>query len=381
MHLTIQGRARTNPRPVSDRRKTWEKAIYHLLIKYRNKHLENYNAEEEHPKAPTARPSTKALASVVRDPLKENAHSKSVINKSVATEEQSRPQAPTPTKAQGIQREEYMGPTVQERLAKLNLRPTPQGPRPPMSPRNSDRTSASQSLRPTSIVMEHDHTFRTSVVDMPGSRRESIQSPTVDDTEVQRFFQEVAEQLNSLGVDSSRASGSTPQGSPTLESPAQSGDSSRFADAEEDESDMFMPYTPVTENDAFSVHSFVMGASTQPSISAERNPPEMFRRASVRSNGGASRPRSGFWPEAPTPVQPETHNLPLQSTPIPQSSMPRDASYVYVELGDHLETYDWSDSRSGRGASSINSRWSEATKSGRKGWLPSLCPLLITILP
>jgi hypothetical protein len=31
------------------RRKTWEKAIYHLLVKYRNKHLENYNSSSDAP--------------------------------------------------------------------------------------------------------------------------------------------------------------------------------------------------------------------------------------------------------------------------------------------------------------------------------------------
>jgi hypothetical protein len=335
------------------------------LIKYRNKHLENYNAEEERPKTQIARPSTKSSDPVARDPLKENVHSKSVVNKNIAIEEQSRPQALTLTKSQGTQREEHKGPTIQERLAKLNLRPTPQGPRPPMSPRNSDRTSVLQNLRPVPITVEHDQTSRTSVSDMPGSRRESIQAPMVDDTDVQRFFQEVAEQLNSLGAVSSVASGSSPQGSPTLESAAQSGDSSRFADAEDDESDIFTPYTPVTDNDAFSIHSFGMG--TYLHSGAGRNPSDMVRRTSVRSNGGASRPRSGFWTDASAPVQSEAPRVLVQPGSIAQTSMPRDASYVYVELSDHLETYDWSDGRSGRGALSINSRWSEATKSGRKG--------------
>ncbi len=35
--------------------KTWEKAIYHLLVKYRNKHLENYNMEEEDDEVTRAR--------------------------------------------------------------------------------------------------------------------------------------------------------------------------------------------------------------------------------------------------------------------------------------------------------------------------------------
>ena len=310
----------------------------------------------------------KASDATAREPLKENSHSKSAVNKNVPViEEHCRPQAPTPTKAQGVQREENMGPTVQERLAKLNLRPVPQGPRPPMSPRNSDRPASLQP-RPTSAVKEYDQTPRKISNESPGSRRESIQAPTVDDSEVQRFFQEVAEQLNSLGAGSSIASGSSPQGSPTLDEAAHFGDTSRFADAEDDESDVFMPYTPATENDAFSIHSFGLSNPNYSHAASERAPPEITRRASVRSNGGASRPRSGFWNDTPAPAHPETARDAVQTSPaVPPTTLPRDASYVYVELGDHLETYDWAESRSTRGASSINSRWSEATKSGRKG--------------
>ena len=240
-----------------------------------------------------------------------------------------------------------------------------------MSPRNSERLSIQQ---PLSSALEGSTDIpqaperRSSVPIPPISRRESLQAPIVDDTEVQRFFQEVAEQLNSLGTTNqilSQDSGSSAASAKDSDMT----DSGRFADAEEDEADLYVPHTPLHDFEAFHITNPTARASLDLLTEPEQQISGMSRRTSVRSAGVASRPRSDLWAEAASAQATETlvpHRV-APPRPTPQISLPRDNSYVYVELNDELGSYDWSEARSARGVSSINSRWSEASKSSKKG--------------
>jgi hypothetical protein len=240
-----------------------------------------------------------------------------------------------------------------------------------MSPRNSERLSTQQ---PLSSALEGNNQIppaperRSSVPIPPISRRESIQAPIVDDTEVQRFFQEVAEQLNSLGT-TSQILGQDSGSSTASAKDDDMVDSGRFADAEEDEADLYVSHTPLHEFEAFHNTNPTAPASLDFTTESEQQISGMSRRTSVRSAGVASRPRSDLWAETTPPQITETlvpHRV-APPRPAPQISLPRDNSYVYVELNDELGSYDWSEARSTRGVSSINSRWTEASKSSKKG--------------
>jgi len=332
--------------------------------------LENYDAGEDNTRTIPPQSPKPAVRALERPPLQETSHSKAANNQLKLRQEEARPQAPTPTKAQGNKRDLGHSIKITEHAAQIGTRLTPQGPRPPMSPRNSERLSIQQ---PLSSVLDSTQIpqvpeRRSSVTVPPISRRESIQAPIVDDTEVQRFFQEVAEQLNSLGT-TSQILGQDAGPSAALAKDGDMADSGRFADAEEDEVDLYVSYTPLHEFEAFHITNPTARASLDFSTEPEQQLSGMSRRTSVRSAGIASRPRSDLWAETASPQVTETlvpHRV-APPRPAPQAPLPRDNSYVYVELNDELGSYDWSEARSTRGVSSINSRWSEASKSSKKG--------------
>lgn len=399
--------------------------MYHLLVKYRNRHLENYNQDEESQSRPVQRTSKhqeKALPHpvvAVREPLRENIQSRSTANRtSYGGEEPPRPQAPTPTKAQGKMAENnkvMTSPTVQERIIQNpnnhHLRSMPQGPRPPLTPRITPparpvRTESVDSRPNSELGVLSVRNSQLSSQDHPAAA--SIQAPTVDNSDVQKFFEEVASQLNSMGARFSVTSESSQQAYQTTTSPellGEAGDTSRFADAEDDESDQFAtggggaPYTPLADNDAFSVHSIIMSGGTPgmqsdhwgyssvpptPQLEQQQQQQQQNRRTSVRSGNR----RSGAWAEnnnaaddyrgevaatmtahrvAPQPPQQQPQQQQqqqLQRPPPP--SLPRDNSYVYVELDEETKSYDWTNTRTARRQGTGHRRWNDASKSKKK---------------
>ncbi|WVQ80349.1 hypothetical protein IAT38_002454 [Cryptococcus sp. DSM 104549] len=187
--------------------KTWEKTIYHLLIKYRNKHLENYNMDEEDVaqeqrrqqqarKQPQSGPSParrKGVPAPSAQPrLKPLGENETVTNTPV-----KRPQAPTPNKAQRKPPSE--SPTPSKAQAR-----GPAGPRPPVSrgaSANSDASGAPaiylQGATPTKDMPPPDF--------MPNSRPQSeiINAPQVENAELQAFFNQVAQGVNNMNLNRS----------------------------------------------------------------------------------------------------------------------------------------------------------------------------------
>ena len=201
-------------------RKTWEKAIYHLLIKYRNKHLENYNMDDEEDEEARARrqarrerdgrsaasPAKRKGSTAVTPrltPLSENETIQDRPSSPVA-----RPSAPTPKKAAGP--------------VKVHVSPegrqlgVPNGPR-PAAPNRASYASSNDSHMTPSIVLQEATPTKDYVghVGAP-SRPRSIEPPasplnvpTVQDEQLQHFFNEVANQLNTMNIRSSVASNSS----------------------------------------------------------------------------------------------------------------------------------------------------------------------------
>ncbi|KAI9635899.1 serine/threonine-protein kinase [Dioszegia hungarica] len=275
--------------------KTWEKAIYHLLVKYRNKHLENYNMEEEDDEATqTRRAARKAVTSSSppkrkgtapkRAPLGEN----ETLQDSVTTTPVQRPQAPTPKKASA--QPEYESPVPNRPQSKVASRPV-MGPRPPMTRGNTAASDVTSPVHgtPSIVLQEATPTKDMLPPKIIPSRPQSVVStapppateaqlaalnvPQVKDEQLQHFFNEVAAQLNTMNIRSSVASGSSSSsaimgsdyqaylsylgaggiGVPPQESAGTETmvDSNQFADADDD------------ETEAASIHSMAMSIVPQ----------------------------------------------------------------------------------------------------------------------
>jgi serine/threonine-protein kinase HSL1 (negative regulator of Swe1 kinase) len=217
--------------------KTWEKAIYHLLIKYRNKHLENYNMDEEEDAAARARRQARKSAGapspakrkggtgpmVAKQPgLAPLGENETIQPRAASPSPMSRPQAPTPKKASGGQVEESP-------ISKAKQQPpkSPGGPRPPVSRGNSTASQAPrlempgtpgptitlQEATPTKEVLAANVTARPrSGMSSPGPAESPslpLNVPQVQDERLQHFFNEVANQLNTMNIRSSVVSTSS----------------------------------------------------------------------------------------------------------------------------------------------------------------------------
>lgn len=213
-------------RPIS---KTWEKTIYHLLIKYRNKHLENYNMEEEEYAEARERRQARKQSQSSSSPARRKGvpaqdHSARLAplgeNETVANTPVKRPQAPTPNKASRKAPPELPTPTKPVSQAR-----GPAGPRPPNSRGNSGTSNSSQApaivLQGATPTKELPPPQATS--SRPGS--EVITTPTsptplnvprVEDANLQTFLNQIADQMNRFSVRSSVASHSSTSSSAVL---------------------------------------------------------------------------------------------------------------------------------------------------------------------
>ena len=135
----------------------------------------------------------------------------------------ARPQAPTPKKASGKAYDESPVPTrPSSKLAPP--RAPPAGPRPPLSPRGSSYNSSDSGCVPTTpaIVLQEATPTKeippstissrpVSIIDpsSSGAAGPPLNVPQVHDVQLQHFFNEVANQLNTMNIRSSVASGSS----------------------------------------------------------------------------------------------------------------------------------------------------------------------------
>ncbi|KAK4686868.1 serine/threonine-protein kinase HSL1, negative regulator of Swe1 kinase, partial [Tremellales sp. Uapishka_1] len=323
------------------REKTWEKAIYHLLIKYRNKHLENYNMDEEDEAEARARKARRGPGPSPAKrkggppplqlqerlaPLGEN----DTIQHSTSPPP-SRPQAPTPKKASGQTWDES------PRVTKLAPPRSPAGPRPPLSPRGSSYVSAATTPTTPSINVQEATPIKELVMGPPiasSSRPTSeilststeapqlppLNVPRVHDAHLQLFFNEVASQLNTMNIRSSVASGSSsasnefspiqaymayassaPPTTPMIEDPNQ------FADADDDQTEAMSVVSEPYRNQQSPLVGLGLGGPPPPSRGARpglhpAGSQQNQNRWSVASSGGSSQYRGasgGSYASAP----------------------------------------------------------------------------------
>lgn len=399
------------------REKTWEKAIYHLLVKYRTRHLENYNMDDEEHIAEKREVKRQDVTYVRASTVAALGESvKMNASRAPPSPPPARPAAPTPTKAQA-------GGHAKEKL--VVPRATPQGPRPPLSPRASylsaepktPRSESPVSHPAPSIVFQSATPSRErpadgsiegalAAIQYGGPERplSPINAPQVANIEVQRFFDEVAQQLNTITVRSSVGSASsTSTGisgpiTPLLPSPGirQQGhqaDSSRFEDADDDETDIL---TNASEADAYSVRSGTQGGigigigiglglggfggsmmgdgpsrresmaesnrrwSTVSSGSNRVRPPAppspfLYDRENLPPRLDLPHQQIGSKPQRPAPPPP-SHDL---MTPLGDSILGRDNSYVYIELEPNSPSSSWNGTFNGSSKSPSLSKWTD----------------------
>ena len=242
-------------------RKTWEKAFYFLLLQYRNKHLENFNPEPEQQRRVTngrlLRGDPAHILAEKRRKADESNHRRS-----------SRPVSSNATR-KAVPREERHRHQTRHDDMHTATRPAPRspatpsrvaGPRPPTSPAlgqpiagaTSPRTPAhlDQSSRPPATVTPVDPRLPKIALQRPTPQPESspapaglglsmavgppaspspnpnvqitsspplggINVPQVQDAALQKFFHDIAEQLQLIGS-------ASPRSSLAMESPMQS---------------------------------------------------------------------------------------------------------------------------------------------------------------
>jgi hypothetical protein len=359
-------------------RKTWEKAIYHLLIKYRNKHLENYNMDDEEDAEARARRQArreregKSAPSPAKrkggaptkaprlTPLSENDTIQDRAPSPV-----SRPQAPTPKKAAGAAEFE-----ISPDGRSLGI---PKGPRPPVSNRNSYASSndtpsivlqeatptkdyVTPSLvsgRPRSMGMEPPS---PSMPATPQMGAPPLNVPLVQDEQLQHFFNEVANQLNTMNIRSSVASGSSTNSaglgadihaymayanggssstpvSPVLEdvSELETMDPNQFADADDDDTELASEYSHAPSI-VGSVHSHSHSYSQQssPMVGLGFGQPSAHSRPGLYPTHGQSQNphRWSYASSAGSSRHPAESPLPQLYTPGPWSPQPEHAAVL-----------------------------------------------------
>ncbi len=364
-------------------------------MKYRNKHLENYNVDEEEQqraRRQVSASSNKQHDSLLAAPSYARPHGRDAGPEVLADVKDrpsspighpARPQAPTPTKAQGAARGMDQAPS--DRAARLQAqRAAPAGPRPPLSPRPSslmtggnDQTGYAQSL--TVVVEPEDE----------------------EQSDVKRYYDEITQQLESMSVrDSVMSNGSAYNGAPLHSpmemypsSPAQDADSSRFADAEEDDTDMMSvhsgaPSTAVHPTSRSPVLGLGIEGARPTLDEVSHNWGPSFSSMMSQSTTGAGPSRQSSYAEsasvapAPTrqavnfrPAPPPPPRIPppaITVTPLSESTLGRDNSYVYIDMEPASPNASWKGSFGSRnGAHSIISSWTDTSKLKRKKTTPS----------
>lgn len=275
-----------------------------------------------------------------------------------------RPQAPTPKKASATN-------------TNLSTPRAPGGPRPPLSPRGSSHTPQQQHMAPAITLQEATPVKAielgapippSSPVPMSQSPRqysETLTSPELDDTpqipplsvpqvqdtEVQRFFDEVAQQLNTMHIRSSVASGSSSASGADYSSYtnyhnsmmppptplAGPSDPNQFADADDDETEAASIHSMAVSIDAYSQRSYVSPRNsalpspvglgiggppptrnTRPGLYPLSPGQQVNNRWSVASSGGSSQHRGASAGSYASSGNVDSHSYSYQSQSTPQ---------------------------------------------------------------
>jgi hypothetical protein len=235
------------PRSLADNRKTWEKAFYFLLLQYRNKHLENFNPEpEQHRSGEFIPPLPLTTERRKRDP-KRSSRPTSASRKAVPREDRRRtdsPRKPAPTASRPAPKSPATpsrvagprGPSMvdEKPAATIRIVGPPAGPRTPLPdkspaapvdprlPKITVQRATPQAEAPAttglglSIPAPPASPSPNAVPNSPPLG--GINVPQVQDAALQKFFHDIAEQLQLIGSASPRSSivVDSPMGSPAL---------------------------------------------------------------------------------------------------------------------------------------------------------------------
>ncbi|KAI0675741.1 kinase-like domain-containing protein [Trametes maxima] len=176
-------------RRLTDAAPTWEKGVYHLLVRYRTKHLENYDEEEERRAAARRAKRRKAKRVAENEERKQELAElppragpptpSRAAARPCALDEESRSPSPTPGPGRGQ-------PTSLE----LTL-PSPQVADPALSPLTS---SAGASAAATPLLA---NILSPRTAQLPLT---ALQIPEVEDVRVQQFLQQIVHHLAAMQV-------------------------------------------------------------------------------------------------------------------------------------------------------------------------------------
>jgi serine/threonine-protein kinase HSL1, negative regulator of Swe1 kinase len=231
------------------------------------------------------------------------------------------------------------------------------------------------------------------LVSEPGEEEEEEEH-----SDVKRYYDEITQQLDSMSVRNSSYSDRAPSYGAPLHSPmelyptspAQDADSSRFADAEEDDTDMMSvhsgaPSTAVhpTSRSPMVGLGFDGSRPTLGEVSQNWGPSFSSMMSQSTHEAGPSRQTSYAESAASAPLRQAVNfrdapppppqrvappAITVTVTPLSESSLGRDNSYVYIDMEPASPNASWNGSFNGRGggAQSIISSWTDTSKLKRK---------------
>ena len=319
----------------------------------------------------------------------------------------ARPSAPTPKKASAG------GPTsagvTSPTRGPSKLSAPPRGPRPPVSP--GLKIGNEENQAPTPSIVLHQPTPTKEMLPPPSPMLPStpqlpntpqvppspvpspLNVPTVQDEQLQHFFNEVANQLNTMNIRSSVASASsTSSRSPELQqdyqaylayaagmsvlgpnsaasvhshnnspmSPSSGLDPNQFADADGDDSELASVYSHATSAMSGQPPVVGLGFGPPPRTAAGLQPgghPSQNRWSYASSGGGRSAedshvPQHPLQAIRPAPRPPIATRAaprpPIIATRTERSDLPRDASYVVVDnVESSVNNESWASRQSG----------------------------------
>ena len=280
--------------------KSWQKVFYILLLRYRTKHLENFNMDDEEVEAPKRR-STMERRQIENSKPEATATSPTI---SVREEKPPRPtSAPKVNYPAQVARPAPPVPAATSaRTVPASPRPLPQAPSSPSKARETPRKQipsitlqeaspyyapelepvTTRSSRPASVASSTatSPTLPAGSFAPPGS---PIQIPDTGNEAMQRFFHDIVDQLQTI---STRPSPTLPFPSPALsdrssfasstytQSPSETDEGNQFDDAEEDSASSPPMASPTLSSGPLGdVRGSVGGTPIVPGRLSLRNPP------------------------------------------------------------------------------------------------------------
>ncbi|GAA5890492.1 hypothetical protein JCM5296_005062 [Sporobolomyces johnsonii] len=285
-------------RELLSKEKTWEKVFYCLLYKYRTRNLENFNMDDEEirlakPRRSTAEKrqhvvTTGAIASRSRRSRQSLSNIAGVANKrpksgttspppvtrpappipanvrapvAASTPPQGSPSGRTPRPLPSVPASGAATP-IPARIPAIQLQEaTPDQAGPSLAPPSGPESSAGWESVPPSPSPAPTATFESTSSGPPVL---PIHIPQTGDAAMQQFFHDIVGQLTTISLRNSMTA-TTPTASPATTfrssfmdssstaptTPAMEGDMTQFEDAEDDESDIGVSFTPGQDYDMY----------------------------------------------------------------------------------------------------------------------------------